>query len=271
MRADDLMRPDQTRGGLSISLREAVVDIDARAGGKRLILGPITIDIGAGETIAIVGPSGSGKSTLLKLIAGLVKPSAGSLNLTASPAGAKIEIGLAPQSPSLMPWLDLVDNVLLPTRLGVAALRDSESIRVRAGDLLKRFGLTEHLRFPPSLMSGGMQSRASLARALIGRPNLLLLDEPFGSLDDVTAEAIMQDLSLFLAGGACTALLVSHNLTQAAFLADRVLVCSHAPARVIADVRIAEKQPRTYSFLNSSIMADALTELRSVLRGVVHT
>src|SRR5262249_32112007 len=128
------------------------------------------------------------------------------------------------------------------------------------------FGLNEHLYFPPSRMSGGMQSRVALARALICTPNLLLLDEPFGSLDDVTAESIMLDLSRFLAGSPCTALLVSHNITQVVFLADRVFVCSNAPARIVADLRIDAKQPRTFDFLTTPTMASALAELRSVLR-----
>jgi NitT/TauT family transport system ATP-binding protein len=244
-----------------------VVEVDARDGRKRRLLGPISIDLGAGETIAVVGPSGSGKSTLLKLIAGLMEPSSGSVNFTPTPAGAKVVIGLAPQSPSLMPWLTLVDNVLLPTQLGTVASHDHEAIRLRAAELLNRFGLNEHLYFAPSKMSGGMQSRVALARALISRPNLLLLDEPFGSLDDVTAEAIMLDLSRFLEDDVSTTFLVSHNITQAAFLADRVLVCSNAPARIVADVRINEKQPRTYDFLTTATMASALAELRSVLRG----
>lgn len=263
----DLMEPDLKKGGVAIGLRSVAIDVDARGSGKRRILGPISIELGAGEVIAVVGPSGSGKSTLLKLIAGLMQPTSGALDVTPFPQGDKIEIGLAPQSPSLMPWLTLVDNVMLPTRLGTVAVQDLEPIRSRAAELLKRFGLNDHLHIPPSRMSGGMQSRASLARALISRPNLLLLDEPFGSLDDVTAETIMLDLSRYLGGGTCTALLVSHNITQAAFLADRVLVCSPAPARIIADVRITGQHPRSLDFLTTATMAKALAELRSVLGG----
>ncbi len=265
MAAVDILEASRARGGLTIGLRDAVVEVDGRRS-KRRILGPVTIDINPGETIAVVGPSGSGKSTLLKLIAGLMTASSGSVSLSPSSTGGKIKIGLAPQSPSLMPWLSLVDNVLLPTRLGKVAAMDSEPIRSRAAELLKRFGLTDHIHFPPSGMSGGMQSRAALARALISQPNLLLLDEPFGSLDDVTAESIMLDLSRFLGRSACTAMLVSHNLTQAVFLADRVLVCSSAPARIIDDVRIDASQPRTFDFLSTTTMAAALARLRAVLR-----
>lgn len=261
------MEPDRRKGGVAISFRDVIAEVDARGDSRRRILGPISIDIKAGETIAVVGPSGSGKSTFLRLIAGLLQPSSGQISVTPAPAGARVEIGLAPQSPSLMPWLSLVDNVMLPSRLGNVATQDLEPIRSRAADLLKRFGLSDHLAIPPSRMSGGMQSRASLARALISKPNLLLLDEPFGSLDDVTAELIMHDLSRFLGAGTCTALLVSHNITQAVYLADRVLVCSPAPARIVADVRIAEAQPRKADFLVSSTMASALSNLRAVLSG----
>lgn len=229
------------------------------AGGGRSVVGPIDLCIAKGEIVALVAPSGAGKSTLLRIVAG-VTPAQGQISFAAPPP----KIGFAPQAPSLLPWLSMIDNVLLPMRLGPET-QDPQARRDQGLDLLHRFGLAGYEHMRPPAMSGGMQSRCVLARALIGEPDLLLLDEPFGSLDDATAIGILGDLSVHLNGG-CAALLVSHNLTQAVFLADRLIVCAADPLRVVAEVRVLAGQPRPRDFWRSPVLRRALEEVQAAMQ-----
>jgi NitT/TauT family transport system ATP-binding protein len=234
-----------------------------RAGITRDVLGPISLSIGRGERIAIIGPSGAGKSTLLRIIAMLQAPSAGSI--TAGGAdGTRPTIAMAMQDPSLMPWLDLTSNLMLPATLGPRPLAP-EVARARAFELVARMGLKgfEHAR--PEAMSGGMQSRANLARALVSEPDILLLDEPFGSLDEVTSESIMLDLSGFVASKQCAIVMVSHNISQALFLADRVLVISTSPARMVGSVAVTAPHARGLDVLTSAGHREAARQVRALL------
>lgn len=250
---------DHERGGVSVMLRDVAFRVEHR---DQCLIGPIDLTIAPGEVVAVVGASGAGKSTLLKLIAGLLPPSKGSRSVTPANPGGELRIGLAPQSPALLPWLSLQDNVTLPSRL-----RGNAPASPALGKgVLARLGLTQVANARPNAVSGGMQSRAALARAMVGTPNLLLLDEPFGSLDDITVEAIMLDLSRMIATVGCTAILVSHNISQAAFLADRIIVMSAEPGRVFGEVRAPLHRPRDISLLDLPELADVAAETHHLMR-----
>lgn len=249
--------------GASVSVHNA--SLRAGDGSRRPILGPINLHVAPGETIAIVGPSGAGKSTLLRLMAGLTVPAEGSLRWAGRGADA-IRMGLAPQEPALLPWLTLLENVLLVTALGSRA---GATAADDARELLVRFGIDHVADVRPRALSGGMQSRAALARALVARPDLLLLDEPFGSLDEVTAEQVMLDLALILAERPCTTVLVSHNLAQAVFLADRVLVLVPTPGMIVADIAVPVSHPRAGGPRTDPLLATTVDRCRDALRTVV--
>ncbi|GGC79517.1 nitrate ABC transporter ATP-binding protein [Chelatococcus reniformis] len=204
-----------------------------------------------GEFVALVGPSGCGKSTILKLAAGLVRPSAGVVVVGGREVAAKaLRIGMAFQNPTMLPWLTIEQNVMLPLKI-VEPYRSQfrrqrkASFRDKAHALLAQVGLTGFATRYPWQLSGGMLQRANLCRALIHEPRLLLLDEPFGALDQFTREelwSILQDLWLVHRP---TVLLVTHDLREAGFLANRICVMSARPGRIIDDSAVAFARPRT--------------------------
>jgi len=215
------------------------------AGGVRALDG-IDLDIAPGEFVALLGPSGCGKSTLLRLVAGLDRADAGSVEVDG--AGSAGGIPLAAfvfQDAHLLPWRTVLTNVALPLELrGVP-----EAARLaEARAAIEQVGLTDAVDRRPAELSGGMRMRASLARALVTRPRLLMLDEPFAALDELTRQRLDDQLrALWLARG-MTVLFVTHSITEAAYLADRALVFSPRPARVVADRRVdlpRERGPRT--------------------------
>lgn len=221
-------------------------------------LGPVDLTLEPSEVVALVGPSGCGKSTLLRVASGLLTPTSGAVARSKSAPS----IGLAPQEPTLLPWLSIAENVALPAQLGTSPAEAGGEIDA----LLARMRLSAWRDAAPSALSGGMQSRAALARALLGAPDLLLLDEPFGSLDEVTAEAVMLDLSELLAEKRPTTIFVSHSLSQAAFLSDRVAVLSPTPARVAGLIEVNLPRPRTRDMLASATLDEAVARIRAVLR-----
>ncbi|KPH73640.1 ABC transporter ATP-binding protein [Bosea vaviloviae] len=214
-------------------------------------LAPTSLKIGEGEFVALVGPSGCGKSTILKMVGELLAPSTGHVFVAGREIGATpIRIGMAYQNPTLLPWLNIRDNVMLPLKIvppfrqGYRAKRKTE-YRDRVEALLDQVGLGGFGDKFPWQLSGGMMQRANLCRALIHDPDLLLLDEPFGALDQFTREelwAIMQDLWL---SKKLTVLLVTHDLKEAAYLADRICVMSARPGRILDDSPVAIARPRT--------------------------
>lgn len=248
----------------SVKICQATVEAPATDGRVERLLGPVDLDFPSGEAVAIIGPSAAGKSTLLKLIAGLIAPSEGSVCLEGCASQARLRIALAPQSPALLPWLTVTQNVILPAQLGDSSPARQAKARARAAELLHTFGLGDSGNSYPGTLSGGMQSRVALARALTEQPDLLLLDEPFGSLDEITAETIMLDLEG--ARGGCTMLLVSHNIAQAVFLANRIVVLSPSPGRVLGELRIDAPHPRPASFLDGPEAAAATAKARQMLR-----
>lgn len=214
-------------------------------------LAPTSLKIAEGEFVALVGPSGCGKSTILKMVGELLAPSTGHVFVSGREIGATpIRIGMAYQNPTLLPWLNIRDNVMLPLKIvppfrqGYRAKRKTE-YRDRVEALLAQVGLGGFGDKYPWQLSGGMMQRANLCRALIHDPDLLLLDEPFGALDQFTREelwAIMQDLWL---SKKLTVLLVTHDLKEAAYLADRICVMSARPGRILDDSPVEIARPRT--------------------------
>ena len=194
-----------------------------------------TLSAAPGEFISLIGPSGCGKSTLLRLAAGLLQPTAGTVARTDD-----VSLGFVFQSPTLMPWANVRRNVRLPLEL--AGVADADD---KVTDALRTVGLAEFDRAYPRELSGGMQMRVSIARALVTEPRLLLMDEPFGALDEITRERLDDELLALWAQRRLTVLFVTHNLYEAVYLSTRVIVMSPRPGRITAELRIDEPYPRT--------------------------
>ncbi|HEY0607524.1 MAG TPA: ABC transporter ATP-binding protein [Herpetosiphonaceae bacterium] len=218
--------------------------------------------IDGGTFIALVGPSGCGKSTLLRTLGGLVAPTAGRIAIGgASPdeARAARRVSFVFQQPVLLPWYTARQNIELPLRLfGWPSPRRHAA----AAQFLDLVGLTRFADSYPSQLSGGMQQRVALARALAFEPAVLLLDEPFGALDEITRERLNVELLRIWSATQATVLFVTHSLAEAAFLADRVLVLATQPGRIVADVPIALPRPRTAALLEQDAFLHTVAGLR---------
>jgi len=208
-----------------------------------LALEAVDLELKTGEFVAVVGESGCGKTTLLRLVAGLLEPSAGQIALDGRPVrGPAPNVAIVFQRPVLLDWRSVLDNVLLPIEL--AGLRRPEH-EGRARALLGSLGLSGFEDKRPRQLSGGMQQRAALARALITRPDVLLLDEPFSALDAITREQLQAELLRVWSASAATALLVTHDIAEAVFLADRVALMTPRPGRVARIFEVSLPRPRT--------------------------
>ena len=227
----------------------------------------IDLKVAAGEFIAIVGPSGCGKSTFMKLATGLKKPSRGSIMIDGQPVSGPLKItGMAFQAPSLLPWRTTLDNVLLPLEI-VEPYRSSFKQRraeyaQRARTLLQSVGLGGYEDQFPWQLSGGMQQRASICRALIHEPKMLLLDEPFGALDAFTREELWNALRDLWTRQRFNVILVTHDLREAVYLADTVYVMSRSPGRFVARREIDLPRPRDLEITYAKAFTDIVHELR---------
>jgi NitT/TauT family transport system ATP-binding protein len=229
-------------GGCELSLTG--VHKSYRLGRRRAVeaVGGVSLDVGAGEFVALLGASGCGKSTILRLVAGLEEPSTGAVLIGAeSPAtlAAAHRLGVAFQDHALLPWLSVAQNVALPFRI---ARRPVE--RDRVAELLDTVGLAAFAEARPAQLSGGMRQRASIARALVLRPSVLLLDEPFGALDAITRRRLNEELQRVWQAEAITTLLVTHSVEEALFLADRIVVLTDRPGRVATELAVPFERPR---------------------------
>jgi NitT/TauT family transport system ATP-binding protein len=191
----------------------------------------LSFDIAAGEFVSLLGPSGCGKSTALRLAAGLLTPDAGNISY----ASGKPEIGFVFQDPTLMPWADALTNVRLPLDLKKLARREAND---RAARALARVGLAGFEHAYPRELSGGMKMRVSIARALASQPKLLLLDEPFAALDEITRNELGDDLLRLWRADGLTVLFVTHSAAESSYLASRVLVMTPRPGRITADIAL---------------------------------
>jgi NitT/TauT family transport system ATP-binding protein len=203
----------------------------SRAGKHVHALDQVGLQVRDGEFVAVVGPSGCGKSTLLKLVAGLRPPTGGNIAVYGQPvAGPRSDVGIVFQSPVLLPWRTVLDNVMLP----VDVLRlDATRYRRRAQELLTLVGLDGFEKAYPQELSGGMQQRAAIARALVYDAPLLMMDEPFGALDALTREQMNLELQRIWSASRKTVLFITHSIPEAVFLADRIVVMSPRPGRVL--------------------------------------
>jgi NitT/TauT family transport system ATP-binding protein len=197
------------------------------------------LELQAGEFRCLVGRSGCGKTTLLKLAAGLLQPDTGTIVRAHGGGGAGADVGFVFQSPTLLEWLRVLDNVLLPVSLRG---RPGSDAAAQAQQLLEQLGLGAHARRYPRQLSGGQQSRVALARALILRPALLLLDEPFAALDAITREELQHDLLALCARHGTTVLFVTHDITEAVYLGDRIGVVD--AGRVVQEIAVDLPKPR---------------------------
>ena len=205
-------------------------------------LAETSLSIPDGQFMALLGPSGCGKSTLLRIVAGLLTPSRGRVLISSRQVkGPQTSMGIVFQSPILLEWLDVLGNVLLQ-----AAARpiDRRIARDRADALLDRVALSSFATRRPSELSGGMQQRVALCRALLHNPDVLLMDEPFGALDALTRDQMCLDLQKLWTGGDKTVLFVTHDIAEAVFLSDRVVVMAPSPGRVDIDLPIDLPRPR---------------------------
>ena len=219
------------------------------------------------EFVSIVGPSGCGKSTFLRLAAGLLPPTSGVLHVGGVPPSAAgrahCETAFVFQFPTLLPWRSVEDNVALPFELGATpSPRDEARLRT----LLELVGLAPFANAMPHELSGGMQMRASLARALITRPELILLDEPFGALDDITRQRLNEDLLTLWQQDRWSALFVTHNVFEAAFMSERVLVMSARPGRVVAEFAVPFPFPRAAALRAAPAFAELTGRISAALR-----
>jgi NitT/TauT family transport system ATP-binding protein len=219
-------------------------------------LAEVDLDVGRGEFLTLVGPSGCGKSTLLHLIAALTAPSSGRLRWWggdfASTGGADRRIGFVFQSPTLMPWASLATNVRLPLDLSGVARAGADAAVAAALERVKLAKFAHHL---PRELSGGMQMRASIARALVTEPDLLLMDEPFGALDEFTRQRLDAELLALWEAQRFTVIFVTHSIAEAVFLSTRVAVMAAHPGRVLDAISIVEPYPRDDSYRVSTAFA----------------
>ena len=208
-------------------------------------LANVSLDVEAGEFLSVLGPSGCGKSTLLRLIAGLIQPSSGTIDLAAGQA----ELGFVFQEPTLMPWATALANVALPLKLrGVAPAERG----ARAAEALANVGLKGFERTWPRELSGGMKMRVSIARALVTEPRLLLMDEPFAALDEITRHRLNADLLELWQRSKVTVVFVTHSVFESVFLSQRIAVMAARPGRVLSELSIATPYPRDASFRTSA-------------------
>ncbi|WP_411278407.1 ABC transporter ATP-binding protein [Chloroflexus sp. MS-CIW-1] len=236
--------------------------------GEVQVLAGIDVSVAVGEVVALVGPSGCGKSTLLRIVSGLEQADTGEVKLLGlSPLKARRErrFGIAFQSAALLEWRDTAANIALPLELAGWTPADRDR---RVAELLARVGLSDAAERLPRQLSGGMQQRVALARALALAPPVLLLDEPFSALDELTREQLQGELLDLLSTiePKPAVLMVTHNLAEAVLLADRVIVLSRRPARVLAEVTINLPRPRQAELRDDERLHLLVAELRRVLR-----
>lgn len=228
--------------GLPVRLSDVSVSF-AAAGEPLVALEGLTLDIPAGSLTVIIGPNGCGKSTLLRVIAGLVPPTSGNVQLGdgGAPRAGDGRVGLAFQQPRLVPWLSTLDNIALPLALAGASVAER---RDRATEALERVGLADAANARPAQLSGGMAQRTGLARALINDPPVLLLDEPFSALDALTREGFDGELQRLWMDRPRTMVLVTHSVGEAVRMADRIVVMTARPGSVARVVRVDLPRPR---------------------------
>ncbi len=250
----------ETRGatGPAVSLR-AVTKV---FGNGVMALGPLDLEIARGEFVSLLGPSGCGKSTALRIIAGLASPTAGSVAVSHHAGQPGHSIGFVFQEPTLMPWTSVAENVRLPLKLANVAAAESNE---RTAEALARVGLADFTNAYPRELSGGMKMRVSLARALVTDPDILLMDEPFAALDEITRFCLNNDLLTLWRKLNKTVVFVTHSVFESVYLSQRVVVMTGRPGRLCADIAIATSEPRNEDFRTSTEYGEYCRKLSAAL------
>jgi NitT/TauT family transport system ATP-binding protein len=252
-----------TRSG-AIEVEGVEFSFPIRGGGTLSVLDSLSLTVGGGEIVALIGPNGSGKSTLLRVIAGLLAPDAGQVTLDGAPlTGPDPRIGLVFQEPRLLPWRSAADNITYPLEL---AGWTPDRRRERLEALTDLVALDRSvLGNRPSELSGGQAQRVALARSLALEPGVLLLDEPFSALDALSRERFDLELLALWQRAAPTILLVTHNIAEAILIADRVVVLSARPGRVVAELPVELPRPRSIADLDAAVVTDTSRAVRQHL------
>jgi NitT/TauT family transport system ATP-binding protein len=237
---------DARAAGLAVSLRAVTKVYDSGV----MALGPLDLDVRSGQFVSLLGPSGCGKSTALRLIAGLNAPSSGTVRIShrTDAARGRHSIGFVFQEPTLMPWASVRENVRLPLKLAHAPIAEANS---RVSHALAQVGLAEFADAYPRELSGGMKMRVSLARALVTDPDILLMDEPFAALDEITRFRLNNDLLSLWRNLRKTVIFVTHSVFESVYLSQRVIVMTARPGRIGAEFHIEASEPRGEEFRTS--------------------
>lgn len=227
----------------------------------------MTLTINEGDFISLLGPSGCGKSTALRMIAGLLPITAGTITIAPPEQEAEQDLGFVFQEPTLMPWTTVFGNVWLPLRLA-GVKRPEAAARVRAA--LVEVGLSRFEKSYPRELSGGMKMRASIARAMVTRPRILLMDEPFAALDEMTRMKLNNDVMRLAAEHRLTVVFVTHSVFESVYLSNRIVVMAARPGRVAADLDMATAWPRDDAFRTSPDYAEECRRVSATLKGTLH-
>lgn len=231
-----------------------------------IALQDMNLTIEKSQFVSLVGPSGCGKSTVLKIIAGLSKMSSGTIESDSIDSQRKSKLAFVFQEAALMPWATVIDNVLLPLKLTKVPKKDAIALVEEALELV---GLKGFERAYPRQLSGGMQMRVSIARALVTKPDILLMDEPFGALDEITRSKLNNDLLNLWERKHWTVIFVTHNIYESVYLSNRVIVMAARPGRVVADLTIDAPYPRNEEFRTSPLYNQYCRDVSACLSKVV--
>jgi len=252
----------------AVHVNQATKRFEAKKGDGVTALDEVNLTIRAGEFVSLIGPSGCGKSTLLRLIADLDQPTAGSVTVfgkTARQARLDQDYGIAFQSAGLLPWRTVAANIELPLQLHRVA---PAKRALKVAELMSLVGLADFAESFPDQLSGGMQQRVAIARSLAESPELLLMDEPFGALDEMTRERMQTELVRICAETGAAVVFVTHSIPEAVFLSDRVVVMSPRPGRIVAIVDVALGEARGEMLREEEGFFDSVTEVREALHRV---
>lgn len=248
----------------------ALTDISKTFSNGTLALSRMSLDVEPGEFVSLLGPSGCGKSTVLRIIAGLGEPTTGRIDWPTATHDASArpdrDLGFVFQEPTLMPWASVYDNVRLPMRLkGLSKAESNE----RIAEALDMVGLTKFASAYPRELSGGMKMRVSIARALVMRPKVLLMDEPFAALDEITRNRLNDDLLRLWQDQHWTVIFVTHSVYESVYLSNRIVVMAARPGRVVDDMRVDAPYPRDDAFRTSTAYNEACRKASAALHAAM--
>jgi NitT/TauT family transport system ATP-binding protein len=249
---------------MTLAARNLSVTYTSVAGDQIEAIKDLSIEIPPGEFVSIIGPSGCGKSTLLHCLGGMITPSGGEITFDGRPVTGPNpnQAAFVFQDYTLLPWKDVLDNAAVGLRF--AGVSKAER-RERAEEMLELVGLSDFLSKYPSELSGGMQQRVAIARAMVMGPEALLMDEPFGALDEQTRRRLGFEMSRILAEANRTVVMVTHSLDEAIVWADRIIVMSARPGRIVREIRVPDPRPRQPEFIASPGFAEVRAELFQLL------